>query len=132
MGEGKFKIISQYLCEVLLIAVISFGISIGSGAFISKGIANVLITNENKTVNQQDQTTTNQFQNGRGMGALRYNNNNNKKVDTIKASEINVNVTADVIAELYGVGILIILIATALPASSVMRMNPKTILTKAN
>ncbi len=132
MGEGKLKIISQYLCEVLLIAIISFGISIGSGLFISKGVSNVLITNENKTVNSQQESTSNQFQRGNGFGNLRNNANNNTKVDTIKASEVHVNLTMDVVLELYGVGILIILLATILPASSVMRMNPKTILSKAN
>ena len=64
MGEGKMKIIAQYVAEVLMIALVAFSLSLFTGEFISQGVGNSLLERQ-ITVSQQ------QGDNYAGQGAGR-------------------------------------------------------------
>lgn len=132
MGEARLKVIGQYLTEVLVVAIIAFAISIFTGNLIADKVGNMLVQKEITTQQQQTTQQAGNFGNGMGGGRMeRFNGirNNNTKYTAI--SEIDVKVEPMQVIELYGLGFLIIIAATIIPAVTVMRYNPKTILTKA-
>ncbi len=133
MGEGKFKIISQYLVEVILVASIAFGCSIFSGNYLDQKLGSALLANQIKT--EEAQTTSLQNAVGGGAGgaqAGRLFNRQQSSTTTVKSTtSITVKVTPIEAAETAGAGLLIIFLAIIIPASTIMRYKPKTILTKA-
>lgn len=148
MGEPKSRIIGQYVIEMGIVAVVAFSISIFSGAVIADNVSGVLIkheiaisgsnTNNSNSMfggdrmgrlNQQRNINPN-VQGGGGLAGIFINNRNlNTGADPIE--EININIDAEQVCQLFLAGMLIILAATAIPAVSIMKYNPKTILTKA-
>lgn len=129
MGEGKAKIIAQYVTEVLLIAVFAFGISIFSGQYIAQNIGNKLVEHEVTVAKEQGlNVDTQRGQFGRLM-QQRFQVGTSGNIQPIEA--ISVRVSASEVGKMMGAGLLIIVLGTILPASSIMRYNPKTILTKA-
>lgn len=130
MGEGKIKIIAQYLTEVLLIAVLAFGLSVFTGRYVAQNIGNKLVQREVKTAQEQ---ITNGNNGGGQFGRLmqrRFQTGSNGNIQPI--SSINVSVSTSEVGKTVGAGFLIIILGTILPASSIMRYKPKTILTKAS
>lgn len=130
MGEGKLKIIGQYVVEVLLIAIVAFSLSACSGKFIAQGVGNTLLQRE-ITVSQ-DQSTNNAGA-GRWAGQMQGGQFSNLLDRGYQAiNSVNVQITKEEVEKTSAAGLLIIIVGTILPASTIMRYKPKTILTKAN
>lgn len=129
MGEGKVKIIAQYVTEVLLIALLAFSLSVFTGRFAAQGIGNKLIQREVQIAQEQSISGNNMgVQSGRLM-QQRFQTGANGDIQPIES--INVQVSTLEVGKMMGAGLLIIILGTILPASSIMRYKPKTILTKA-
>jgi len=118
LGESKLKIVMQYAVEVLLIAIIAFTLSIFTGNVISEKVGDILLEKEISTLTEQE----NQMHN---MGGGRFEERNQA---TEVISEIDVSLNIEVIMQLYGVGVLIVLIASITPTILVFRYKPKKIL----
>ena len=117
---------------MLIIAVIAFTAAIPSGMLVSKNVASLLMTTVNTTSTSETTGMNGGRYGGRPGGGFRDQGASTANVKALTVNDLHVDVTATVVGELYAMGILIILLATILPAASVMRLNPKTILTKAN
>lgn len=136
LGESRGKIILQYMSEVLIIAILAFTLSIFSGKYIAKGFGEMLLTNELK-VNEESQKNNMGPMGGQGRVAVQMRmgpggavtTSFNRDVDAI--DEIDISIDFGSITKLYIVGLIITLIGTAIPGITVMRLNPKTILTRA-
>lgn len=118
LGESKFKIVMQYALEVLLIAIVAFTLSIFTGDIISEKVGDILLEKEISTLNEEAEDTPQ-------MGG-RFEMMEGQNVETI--SEIDVSVNLEVIMQLYGFGILIVLISSITPTILVFRYKPKKIL----
>nr|WP_279381050.1 FtsX-like permease family protein [Alkaliphilus hydrothermalis] len=136
MGEGKLKVLGQYVAEVLIIAVIAFSVSIFSGSVIAQDIGDSLLEREIQVVQEQGldggQIGGNSRIGGGQYGRLlqqRYQLGNQGDIEPINSFDIDVTLTE--IMKMSLVGLLVIIFGTILPAVTVMRYNPKTILTKA-
>jgi putative ABC transport system permease protein len=126
MGEGKLKIIGQYVLEVLMVAILAFGLSCFSGKYIAQSAGNMLIQREIQTEQQsvQNQGFNNNIRTG-GMGFNRMQGRPTyQPIDSI-----NVQITPQEVGQATGAGILILILGTILPAASIMRFKPKAILT---
>lgn len=132
LGEGKFKIIMQYLSEVLIIAIVAFSLSILIGTGISQKVGDVLLSQELETL-QETQNKGFNPQSGNisrvPMGEKSFKGQGQEIANNEQITEIDVNVSLNVILQMYGLGIGIILIATMVPVIYVFRYNPKQILT---
>jgi putative ABC transport system permease protein len=131
MGEGKMKIIAQYVTEALLIALVAFSLSVFSGKFIAQGVGNTLLQREIATVEQQGDNNPAQG-GGRGFGQMRggwFGGQSQANYESIDS--MNIQITASEVKKASAAGLLILIVGTILPATTVMRYNPKTILTKA-
>ncbi|MBT2580496.1 ABC transporter permease [Bacillus sp. ISL-8] len=124
IGEKKWKLMAQFVVEVVCIAILAFGLSITTGAKISQFIGNNLLSSEIATSGEE----TNTPQNGTVMVAGPGGTVQNQKEDPI--DKINVSVTGEDVGKMGGIGLAIAILATLLPALSILRLNPKQILLK--
>ncbi|MGH0599322.1 ABC transporter permease [Bacillus mycoides] len=124
IGEKKWKLMAQFVVEVVCIAILAFGLSITTGAKIFQFIGNNLLSSEIATAGEE----TNTSQNGTVMVAGPGGTVQNQKEDPI--DKINVSVTGEDVGKMGGIGLAIAILATLLPALSILRLNPKQILLK--
>ncbi|MCS4473314.1 ABC transporter permease [Clostridium botulinum] len=130
LGESKFKVISQLIVEVLLVASIAFATSAFTGNLAANKIGDTLLANEIE-VTESSSAQENQNFGGRGtmaVGPGRMNSNVTKNADVVK--EMDVSVTSKDLEKLAGIGLLIVIASAAIPTISVLRFSPKTILSK--
>lgn len=126
MGESRLKIISQLVIETLIITCLAFTISTFTGKVVAQNIGDILLKNEIKvSQTQEEQEVFGRQQGFRvGPGGI-VRNTNVEPID-----EFDVSVTTKDIKKLSLIGIIIVFISTFLPAMSILRFNPKTILTR--
>lgn len=133
LGEKKVKIAGQFIVEMLLILLMSVCISGALGGYVSNAIASNLLTSE---LSVEENVSTQQHQGGpmgndKGFGGKGFGNMFTPVGQDVESiDELNVNITSQDFAKMTVVGVLISLIATATPVISVMRLNPKNILSK--
>lgn len=136
IGFGKASIISQYLVEVLLIAVFAFGFSFFTSNLIADQIGNSLL--QAQSIQEQ---TDGQDENGVQIkmkdDANQDNvvlNNDGHSGETVRKTPttepLNVAIGFDNMAELYLIGFVIIILSVGISSASVMRLKPREILSK--
>ncbi|ALQ68327.1 ABC transporter permease [Bacillus thuringiensis] len=124
IGEKKWKLVAQFVVEVVCVAILAFGLSITTGAKVSQYIGDHLLSNEIATASEETDTS----QHGTVMMAGPGGTLQNQKEDPI--DKIDVSVTGEDVGKMGGIGLAIAIIATLLPALSILRLNPKQILLK--
>lgn len=124
IGEKKWKLMAQFVVEVVCIAILAFGLSITTGAKVSQFIGDHLLSNEIATASEEKDDP----QNGSVMMVGPGGTLQNQKEDPI--DKIDVSVTGEDLGKMGGIGLTIALLATILPALSILRLNPKQILLK--
>ncbi|WP_368650101.1 ABC transporter permease [Bacillus inaquosorum] len=128
IGEKRWKLIGQFLTEILILAVIAIGIASLTGNLVANQLGNQLLTQQISSSTDSTQTTSGQMPGGGGgMGGGMFGHSS-ANVDVIDS--LNVAVSMNDMLVLGGIGIFIAIIATLLPSISVLRLHPKTILTK--
>ncbi|MBT2573239.1 ABC transporter permease [Bacillus sp. ISL-51] len=125
IGEKRWKLIGQFLTEILIVAVIAIGIAAVTGSLIANQLGNQLLSQKISSSNDTQQAAGGWGEISRGVGMFGHHSSS---TDVI--SSIQVNVSLNDLLILGGIGIGIGIIATVLPSVSIMRLHPKTILTK--
>ncbi|WP_081143750.1 ABC transporter permease [Bacillus cereus] len=124
IGEEKWKLMAQFVVEVICIAILAFGLSITTGAKVSQYIGDNLLSSEVATASEETDTPQNSSVMMSGPGGTLQN----QKEDPI--DKIDVSVTGEDVGKMGGIGLAIAIIATLFPALSILRLNPKQILLK--
>ncbi|PGZ64094.1 permease [Bacillus cereus] len=124
IGEKKWKLMAQFVVEVVCVAILAFGLSVTTGDKVSQYIGDHLLSSEIATASEETDTS----QNGTVMMAGPGGTLQNQKGDPI--DKIDVSVTGEDVGKMGGIGLAIAIIATLLPALSILRLNPKQILLK--
>ncbi|TKH12684.1 ABC transporter permease [Bacillus wiedmannii] len=106
-------------------AILAFGVSITTGAKVSQFIGDNLLSSEIATTSEETDTMRN---NSTVMMSGPDGTLQNQKEDPI--DKIDVSVTGEDVGKMGGIGLAIAIIATLLPALSILRLNPKQILLK--
>ncbi|MCY8031568.1 ABC transporter permease [Bacillus inaquosorum] len=128
IGEKRWKLIGQFLTEILIVAVIAIGIASLTGNLVANQLGNQLLTQQISSSTDSTQTASGQMPGGGGgMGGGMFGHSS-ANIDVIDS--LNVAVSMNDMLVLGGIGIFIAIIATLLPSISVLRLHPKTILTK--
>ncbi|MEW5069419.1 ABC transporter permease [Bacillus subtilis] len=128
IGEKRWKLIGQFLTEILIVAVIAIGLASVTGNLVANQLGNQLLSQQISSSTDSTQTASGQMPGGGGgMGGGMFGHSSSN-VDVIDS--LNVAVSMNDMLILGGIGILIAIIATLLPSISVLRLHPKTILTK--
>ncbi|MFE5131627.1 ABC transporter permease, partial [Bacillus mobilis] len=124
IGEKKWKLMAQFVVEVVCIAILAFGLSLTTGAKVSQYIGDNLLSSEIAIASEE----TAPPQNGTVMVSGPGGTLQNQKEDPI--DKIDVSLTGEDVGKMGGIGLAIAIIATLLPALSILRLNPKQILLK--
>ncbi|MEC1337579.1 ABC transporter permease [Bacillus velezensis] len=127
IGEKRWKLIGQFLTEILVVAVIAIGIASVTGSLVANQLGNQLLSQQVSLADDSQQQTS-----GWGGGEMPRGGGlfgqHSSGADVISTMQVNVSLNDLLI--LGGIGVAIAVIATLLPSVSVMRLHPKTILTK--
>ena len=135
LGEKKWKLIGQFVVEILLVATLAIGIASISGNVVANVISDQLLTQE--TAISESSSMPESFGGPMGMGGPMdmggdmgniMEQSSNTTMET--TTELDVSVTAKDIGLLSGIGLLIAFVAALLPSLSVLRLQPKTILSR--
>ncbi|WP_077622361.1 ABC transporter permease [Sediminibacillus massiliensis] len=128
LGEQRWKLAGQFIVEILLVAVISLGIASVSGDIVAGQVSDQLLNQELASAEQTD--TPDSFRGGMrgGFNGAMPGQDQTGQVETI--DELNVSVTGGDLGILAVIGMLIAVVSALLPSLSVLRLQPKTILTK--
>ena len=127
LGESKFKIASQQLVEILMIAIIAFALSLGTGKMVSHAISSMLSTT---STSAQTSTQSSSGNNGGPGGQGGPGKMMQSAMTSPKSADLDVSVTPTTAAELAGVTFVICVISVAVPSIYILRMSPREILTK--
>lgn len=148
LGIAKIKIISQYLTEVLMIAVLAFGFSYLTSNIIVNQLANGLLQQTTSTSEEQAGIVT-QIKDGyssndvsisikdsSALSDMPQQQENNADVE-ISAVEIETEkaqfhaaVSIYNMLQLYIIGIAIIILSVGVSSLTIMRLKPQEILSK--
>lgn len=131
-GEGRLKIVSQFVLEMLVIVVLAFLLSTASSSLISKGVSSWIADNQllstssliGSTAAMALDTETSPFRDFRQSSVSLYGAINMQSV----ADEFNVSVDGLVVSELMLTSVLLILIGSAVPLSIIMGFKPRRIM----
>ncbi|WP_212937039.1 ABC transporter permease [Bacillus hominis] len=124
IGEKKWKLMAQFVVEVVCIAILAFGLSVTTGAKVSQFVGENLLSSEIATASEETDTSPN----GTVMVAGPGGSLQDQKKEPI--DKIDVSVTGADVGKMGGIGLAIAILATLLPALSILRLNPKQILLK--
>ena len=123
VGASKLKVILQFFIELALVALIGFTLSIASGSVISKKVGGILLDNQIQSSGIVEEEN---------WGGDYYSPWDNDYTTDITLedimSEYDVTVSPLIIAEIYVVGLGIVLVSVIIPSFMIMRYNPKKIL----
>ncbi len=132
-GEGRLKIVSQFVFEMMVIAIVAFSVSIVSSSATSKGVSawivdNQLLSQTSIIASTSTTTTANPMQNIRGF-------NNRSSVSLYGAvdmesvaDEFNVSVDSTVVGQLMLASAALVLIGSTIPLTVIMGYKPRRIL----
>lgn len=129
-GEGRLKIIAQFMLEILAIAIVAFTISVATSNLTSGFVSSWIVDNEllstTSLIGSTSTTTAaNQFQMGRNKSSTSlYGSVDMQNV----ADEFNVSINASVLSELMLASIVLVLIGSSIPLIVIMGYKPKRIL----
>ena len=123
VGIKKSAIIGQYLIEVLLIAVLAFGLSYFTSNAIAGQIGNHLLEQSMQTGPADDEMVS-------AAAAVDVGADNLIQKPLPTENGIQVSVGLDNLAQLYLIGLAIIIVAVSASSITVMRLKPHEILSK--
>lgn len=124
LGEKKIRIIGQFIIELLIITSIAFALSLVTSAYLSNSIGDKML--ESQIEMSKDQM--NVSMGGRGGMFGRFNPSMYSNGEAI--DEIDVNVKLSDIMNLFMIGYLIILISSIIPSTTILKSDPKSILSR--
>ena len=123
VGIQKSAIIGQYLVEVLLIAVIAFGLSYFTSSTIAGQIGNHLLEQSMQTKPEGGEIAS-------AAAAVDVGEDSMIQKPLPTENGIQVSIGLDNLALLYIIGLAIIIVAVSASSITVMRLKPREILSK--
>lgn len=132
LGQAKIRIILQQFIEVLMIAIVAFTLSLGTGKMVSNVVSSMLESTQNNQ-NQMVMEIPDDEQNSdtQTSNATEKNTNFfNKAMQSPTDTELDVSLTSSTILQLAQITGLICLVSVVLPSIYILRLSPREILVK--
>lgn len=132
-GEGRLKIIGQFVFEIMAIAMVAFILSVGTSNLASKVVGDWIVENqllaEDSVVNNTGADTgINQNRMGRAGGSNQTTSIYGEVDMQNVADEFDASVSMQVINKLLLASMLLVLAGSTVPLIVIMRYNPRRIL----
>lgn len=130
LGQAKLKIILQQFIEVLIIAVVAFTLSLGTGKMVSNVVSSMLESTQNSQNqmvmeipdNNQNKETTNENKKSTNLF--------DKAMQSPTDTELDVSLTSSTIIQLAQITGLICFVSVVIPSIYILRLSPREILIK--
>ncbi len=131
LGASKFKVVSQFFVELAVVALLGFTLSIGTGSLIANKVGQTVLEYQisSSGLNDEDDSNGGIFSDVSSIWNESYTTE--ISLDDI-VSNYSVSISPLIIAEIYIVGLGIVLISILIPSMMIMRFNPKKILLNQN
>ena len=126
LGEGKGNVLAQRMAEITLISALAFGLSYPISGMAANSVGDMLLTRANEQIVLESASDTIQP----GMPITSDDLDLSPVFAAPKVEALDVAITNDIFTAVYGLGLLISLIAVCIASVPVMRMKPKEILSK--
>lgn len=130
LGVTKAKIIAQYLTEMLIIALLSFTLSIFGSNMAAQTIGNQLL---DYTISDTVQDETEDDIPGISKDGVTFANSGDfgpKFEEQGSLTEINVEISKTAVIGLYGAGLIILCLSVIMAALPVLKLKPREILSR--
>lgn len=115
-GESKIKIVSQFIVEIFVVAIIAFALSAGASQLSSDYIAKWIVTNQ-LVVDDSEEQTNYYYYNSTGT---------NDTVDMEQvADEFDISLSFGVILNLMLVSFVLLLVAASIPLLIILSFKPR-------
>ncbi|MEG0295290.1 MAG: ABC transporter permease [Clostridium sp.] len=131
LGEKRSKIISQLIVEVILVLTLSIGVSAVLGNTISDVVGNKLVQNEIST-QEEESTGMPGMNQGQNREPGKFNQSNMAATNVEVIDELDISMSGSDFGKMATISFVLAIIATLIPSIAIMRLNPKTILSKHN
>ncbi len=129
LGASKFKVVSQFFVELALVALLGFTLSIGTGSLIADKVGQTVLQYQIASSGLDDEDSSNDNFYVDDV----WNNDYTSEVSLEDiVGNYHVSISPLIIAEIYIVGLVIVLISILIPSMMIMRFNPKKILMNQN
>ncbi|QBP42380.1 ABC transporter permease [Paenisporosarcina antarctica] len=126
LGEKKWKLISQLIVEILVVVLVALGISAAGGNLVASQVGDQLLTQQ---LESEEASETPESFRGAGMrGGIGIGGLTVQEVEPV--DELLIEITSEDIGMLAIISFLIAIISTILPSLSLLRLQPKMILSK--
>lgn len=120
IGISKNKIICQYIIELLIIAVVGFGLSYFSGKAIAQNVGNKLVT-------QASEQSIKEFNK---VGGSMVAPDADAQLMTKTVDSLEVSVTFNEMIYVFLIGAMIIVVSVIVASIPIINLKPKEILSK--
>jgi len=146
IGIKKVAIIGQYLAEVLMIAVLAFGLSFFTSSAIAQQVGNSLLQQNVQDIQLSTDADNNDADAAVGAGFFVAGSDGVENIvlgedgvfitapieesEQLEDTKVGVTIGLDSILLLYLIGFIIIVISVGVAGTTVMRLNPREILSK--
>lgn len=121
MGMSKLNILSQFVLEVLIIAILSFSLSFMTTDKIARNIGSSIIKQaQTQTIRQQNQE----------LNGMAFGSDANTSVTTKTVDSIDVSITHSELIKVAIIGSVIIIISVLGASNYIIRLKPKEILSQ--
>ncbi len=124
VGESKGGVLAQRIAEVMLITVLAFGVSFVCGNITAKDVGSILLARAN------EKNTDETMEDPLGFNLPASSESLTPVFSDPEVEEINVVISADILAAAYGLELTIIILSVVVSGLPVLNMQPRAILTK--
>lgn len=129
VGATKLKVIAQFFIELAIVAILGFTLAIGSGSLIARKVGNSVL--EYQIASSEVDKNPDDYWYDDRYNIWDDNYATDISLDDLVA-EYDVSVSPVIIAEIYVLGLGIVMISILIPSLMIMRYNPKRILMSQN
>ena len=118
LGEVKWKMITQIVLEVFVVAIIAVSLSLLSGIKLGKVISDEVLKS---AMIKEEEVVDSQLEK---IGSV---NRENLQMEDV-TSQVTFTMDANYIISVYGTSLIVIVLSSAIPIMYILRMDPKKIL----
>lgn len=131
-GEGRMKIVSQFVLEMLVIALFAFAVSAFTSSLTAQGVSNWIVDNQLLSQNSLVSDTSTAIDIPNMMGGRNFTQSSVSLYGAVDmqnvADKFDVSVNAEVIGQLMLASIALVLIGSSIPLIVIMGYKPRRIL----
>jgi len=133
-GIKKGEILTQFIIEAFVIAVVAFAISMPISGLVAEGAGDFILTQfASAEALRNEQLEGSEFQDMSGMGVVSFRTDTGfmDEADLANTLEwVNVSITGNNLILVYAVGLPVVFCSVLIASSSIFKLKPKEILTK--